>query len=86
MYESLLDSTKKYFSQVKRNSGEIKAKLQELFEDNAADYDKFHNWYNPNKFLRITNGKDEFEHYEIEKYKKSVFGDSYAIKEYKPYY
>lgn len=86
MHERIIKNAKDYFKNTKRNTADLKEKMQQLFEDNVADYDKFMNWYNPNKFLRITNGKDRYEHYVIENYKKTVFGDSYAIKEYKPYY
>jgi hypothetical protein len=86
MYEQLLFSIKKHFNKTTRTSAELKDKLQQLFEDNIADYNKFANWYDPGKPQINISGKDEFEHYLIEDFKKSVYGDSYEIKEHKPFY
>lgn len=83
MYEKILTNTKKYFGKVKKNSAEIKAKLHELFEDNVADYSKFANWYDESKPMINIIGKAEYEHYVIEDFKKSIYGDSYAIKPFK---
>lgn len=84
VYEKLLFNVKNHFKQSKRTNAELKDKLHQLFQDNIADYDKFNNWYGKdNAYIRI-GGKDEFEHYLIEDFKKSVYGDNYAIKEYKP--
>ena len=82
MYEILLYRVKNNLSNAKRTNAEIKAKLQELFEDNIADYDKLQHWYNPSKPTINVIGKAEFEHYIVEDYKKSVYGDNYAIKEF----
>ena len=79
MYEKLLFSIKKHFNKTTRTSAELK-------EDNIAEYSKFASWYDPGKLIINVGGKDEFEHYVIEDFKKSVYGDNYAIKEYKPLY
>ena len=86
MYEKLLFSIKKHFNKTTRTSAELKDKLHELFEDNIAEYSKFASWYDPGKLIINVGGKDEFEHYVIEDFKKSMYGDNYAIKEYKPLY
>ena len=86
MYEQLLFSIKKHFKKTTRTSAELKGKLHQLFQDNIADFDKFASWYDPGKPTINVIGKDEFEHYLIEDFKKSVYGDNYAIKEYKPLY
>lgn len=86
MYEKLLFNTKKHFNKTTRTSAELKGKLHQLFQDNIADFDKFASWYDSGKPTINVIGKDEFEHYLIEDFKKSVYGDNYAIKEYKPLY
>ena len=83
--ESLLDSVKNHFKQSKRTNAELYDKMHQLFQDNIADYDKFASWYSKDSLISI-GGKDEFEHYMIEDFKKSVYGESYAIKEYKSPY
>lgn len=85
MHKRIINNTKDYFKNTKRNTAELKEKMQQLFEDNVADYDKFASWYSKDSLVKIGN-QLEYEHYVIENYKKTVFGDSYAIKEYKPYY
>ena len=86
MYEQLLFSIKKHFNKTTRTSVELKDKLHELFEDNIAEYSKFASWYDPGRPISNVGDKDEFEHYVIEDIKKSMYGDNYAIKEYKPCY
>ena len=86
MYEKLLVNVKNQLAQSKRTNAELKDKLHELFEDNIAEYSKFASWYDPGKLIINVGGKDEFEHYVIEDFKKSMYGDNYAIKEYKPLY
>ena len=86
MYEKLLVNVKNQLAQSKRTNAEVKDKLHQLFQDNIADFDKFASWYDPGKPTINVIGKDEFEHYLIEDFKKSVYGDNYAIKEYKPLY
>jgi len=83
MYERILNNSKKYFSQVKRNTAEIKDKLHQLFQENIADYDKFANWYDTSKPIINVTGKAEYEHYVIEEFKKSVYGEDYDIKKFK---
>ncbi len=84
--ETLLANVENHFKQSKRTNAELFDKLHQLFQDNIADYDKFNKWYG-DEFQYISfGGKDEFEHYVIEDFKKSVYGDNYAIKEYKPLY
>lgn len=78
--ESILLNINCYFKQSKRSNGEIKAKLQELFEDNIADYDKLANWYDESTPQCNMIAKAEYEHYVIENYKKLMYGDSYEIK------
>lgn len=83
MYERILNNTKKYFSKVKRNTDELKDKMHQLFQDNIAEYEKFANWYDTSKPIINIIGKAEYEHYLIEDFKKSVYGDSYEIKKFK---
>ena len=82
--ETLIVNVKNNLLQNKRSNGELKDKLQELFEDNVADYDKFASWYGENKFIKI-GGKLKYEHEVIENFKKSVYGDSYEIKPFAYY-
>ena len=82
MYERILDNTKMYFSKVKRNAGEIKDKLHQLFQDNIADYEKFANWYDTSKPIVNVIGKAEYEHYMIEDFKKNAYGGDYDIKKF----
>lgn len=84
MYDTLLFNVKNYFKQDKKTNAELYDKLHQLFQDNIADYDKFNSWYGKDKSFTNINGKEKFEHYVIEDFKKSVYGDNYAIKEYKP--
>jgi len=86
MYETILNNTKKYFNKAKRSNAELSEKMHQLFQDNIADYDKFNNWYGKDFAYVRVGGQEEFEHYLIENYKKSVYGESYEIKEYKPFY
>ena len=82
--ETLIANVKNNLLQNKKSNGELKDKLQELFEDNVADYDKFASWYGKNKFIKI-GGKLKYEHEVIENFKKSVYGDSYEIKPFTYY-
>ena len=81
--ETLIANVKNNLVQNKRSNGELKAKLQELFEDNIAYYDKLANWYDESKPTIDVIGKDEFEHYIVEDFKKLVYGDDYEVKKYK---
>ena len=83
--ETLLVNVKNHFKQSKRTNAELFGKLHKLFEDNVADFDKFAYWYDPSKPTIDVFGKDKYEHYVVENYKKSVYGDSYVVKEYKPF-
>ena len=85
MYEKIIKSTKKYFNKRKRTVGELSDKIHQLFQDNYADYEKFAKWYDPNKPIHNNTGKLKYEHYVIENYKKSIYGDDYEIREYKGY-
>ena len=85
VYELLLYTIKNKLLQSKRTNAELSDKMHQLFQDNNADYDKFKSWYGKDSFIKIGD-KLEYEHYVIENFKKSVYGDSYAIKEYKPSY
>lgn len=80
--DKLLLTIQNKFNKSLKSHDELKSKLHELFEDNKADYDKFDSWYNPSNPLINVCGKDEYEHYVIENYKKSFYGDGYEIKEY----
>ena len=82
MYEDLINNVKNHFNQSKRTNVELYDKLHQLFKDNNADYEKFAKWYGKDhKPFNVTE-KDRFEHYLIEDYKRSVYGESYDIKEY----
>lgn len=85
MYETLLDSIKNHFHKAKRTNGEIKDKLQELFEDNIADYDKFASWYDESKPTISVIAKAEYEHYVVEDFKKLMYGGDYDVKPFEWY-
>ena len=80
--ETLLANVKNHFKQSKRSVGELSDKMHQLFQDNIADYDKFANWYDTSKPIINVIGKAEFEHYMIEDFKKSVYGDNYDVKKF----
>lgn len=78
--ETLLLNVRNYFKQSKRTNQELKDKLHELFESNNADYEKFAKWYDPSTPRIDIFGMMEYEHYVVENYKKSVYGDEYEVK------
>lgn len=80
--ETLLDSVSNYFKQDKRTNAELHDKLHQMFEDNVAEFQKYIKFYQRKMPFSIYD-KVEYEHYVIENYKKSIYGDSYEIKEYK---
>ena len=80
--ETLLLNVKNYFKQDKRTNAELKNKLHQIFKDNVATYEKYAKLYDP-KYPGSVFDKIEHEHYVIENYKKSVYGDAYEIQEYK---
>ena len=83
MYETLLNSIKNYFNQSKRTSAELSEKMHQLFQDNIADYDRLASWYDESKPTISVIAKAEYEHYIVENYKRSVYGDNYEIKKFK---
>ena len=83
MYEKLHLSIRSYFKQSKRTNHELNDKLHELFEFNNADYDKLANWYDESTPRLDIFGMMEYEHYVIENYKKSVYGDEYEVKPFR---
>lgn len=80
MYETLLLSIKNYFKQSKRTNAELSDKLHGIFESNNAEYEKLANWYDESTPRLDIFGMMEHEHYVIENYKKSVYGDEYEVK------
>ena len=84
--ETLLVNVKNRLLQNKRSNAELSDKLHGIFEDNLADYDKFASWYGKEHVPINVTERIKYEHYVIENFKKSVYGDSYAIKEYKSSY
>lgn len=84
MYDRLLNNTKNYFKRVKRNNAELKDKMHQLFQDNIANYERIAKWYDGKGGGNFIE-KAEFEHYIIEEFKKSVYGDDYEIKEFELY-
>lgn len=82
VYESLLVNSKFKLLKSNRTNAELYGKLHQLFQDNIADYEKFESWYSKKHTPFNVTEKDKFEHYMIENYKKLMYGDNYAIKEY----
>lgn len=80
--ETILVNVKNHFKQSKRTNAELSDKMHQMFQDNVADYDKFASWYSKDSFIKIGN-QLEYEHYVIEDFKKSVYGDSYEIKPFR---
>lgn len=78
--ETMLDNVKTNLLKANRTNAELYDKLQQLFQDNIADFDKFQHWYDESKPRIDIIGKAEYEHYVIEDFKRSVYGDSYEIK------
>ena len=86
VYEKLLFSTKNKLLQSKRTNAELSDKLHQLFQDNIAEFERFERWYGKDKPLIHMVAKDEYEHYVIENFKKRMYGEDYAIKEFKSIY
>lgn len=80
--ETMLLNVRTNLMQNKRTNGEIKSKLVELFESNEHAFDKLRRLYGkPNSRVgKDTFGIMQFEHDEIEKLKKRMYGDEYEIK------
>lgn len=86
MYEKLLDNVKNQFNKSTRTNAELKDKLHQLFQDNIAEYEKYEMWYGEDKPFIHMDAKDKYEHYVIENFKKRMYGEDYAIKEFKSIY
>lgn len=86
MYETLLLNIRMKLMQNKRSNGELKELLHEMFEDNSIEFNKLKSIYSKPTIRTGENifGKIEFEHNEIEKLKKRMYGDKYEIKPF-PY-
>ena len=69
------------FQENPRTINELKHKLDELFESNNKEYTKISHYYD-GKFHKDVKLYDRtrFEHYQIEKFKKSYYGDDYEIE------
>lgn len=78
--ETLLLNVRNHFKQSKRTNAELYGKLHELFDSNNVEYKKLAKWYDGNTPRFDIFGKMKYEHYVVENYKKSVYGDSYEIK------
>lgn len=80
--ETMLLNVRTNLMQNKRTNDEIKSKLVELFESNEHAFDKLRRLYGkPNYRIGINLfGKMEYEHDEMEKLKKRMYGDEYEIK------
>ena len=86
MYDRMIKGVRKYFKQSKRTNDELKHKLHQMFQDNIIDFEKYAAWYSGEHTPINVTEKVKYEHYVIENYKKSVYGDSYEIKEYESIY
>ena len=82
--ETLLLNVRNNLMQFKRTNHEIKAMLDSLRESNQHDFDKFRKLYG-NSHAKDTFGIMEFEHNEMEKLKKRMYGDDYEIKPFDDY-
>ena len=82
--ERLLLNVRNQLKQSKRTNHEIKAMLDDLFESNSKEFNKLKRIYGKTNYRIGTDifGKMQFEHYEIEKLKKRMYGDSYEIKSF----
>lgn len=82
MYETMLLNVRTNLLQNKRTNDEIKSMLDGLFESNAHAFDELRRLYGkPNYRIGINLfGKMEYEHDEMEKLKKRMYGDEYEIK------
>ena len=83
MYEQLLLGIQQHFNKPTRSNGELSDRLHQLFQDNIADYDRLASWYDESKPTISVIAKAEYEHYIVENYKRSVYGDNYEIKKFK---
>lgn len=79
--ESLLLDVRNNLKEDKRTNVELKNKLHQIFNDNLATYEKYAKLYDPKHPGSIFD-KMQHEHYVIENYKKSVYGDAYEIQEF----
>lgn len=81
--ESLLGSISNHFKKDKRTNQELKSMLCDLFESNNAEFKKMKKIYgNQSGINRDTFGLMQYEHYELEKLKKSMYGDDYEIERF----
>lgn len=82
--ETMLLNVRNKLKQSKRTNHEIKAMLDSLKESNQLKFDKLKKLYG-NSYTKDTFGIMEFEHNEMEKLKKRMYGDNYEIKPFAYY-
>ena len=82
--ENLLLKLRTNLLQDKRKNGELKDKLHEMFEFNKMEFNKIKRLYGKtnSRIGKDIFGKMQFEHYEIEKLKKEMYGDDYEIESF----
>ena len=79
MYETRILSIRMKLMHNPRSNDELKDKLHEMFESNNLEFEKMKGLYSGDGRKDIF-GKMQFEHNEVEKVKKRMYGDNYEIK------
>lgn len=76
MYHTQISNIKNKLHQNPRSIDELNDKLHQIFKNNNTKYKQIKQIYDNNSLF----GKMEYEHYQVEKVKKQIYGDSYEIK------
>lgn len=79
MYETMIPSIRMKLMHNPRSNDELKECLLELFASNNLEFEKMKGLYGGDGRKDIF-GKMQFEHNEVEKAKKRMYGDDYEIK------
>ena len=76
MYQTQILNIKNKLHQNPRSVDELNDKLHQIFKNNNSKHKQIKNIYDDNSWFK----KMEYEHYQIEKVKKQIYGDSYEIQ------
>lgn len=78
MYQELIMQLKSNFNSNPKTNDELNHMLQRLFNNTNSNYAKLKKIYNPNKYSLFD--RMQYEHYQVEKLKKEIYGDDYEIE------
>ena len=78
VYEQLLFNTKNKLLESDRSNAGLKDKLFEIFDFNNAEFEKLASIYGGDKTMIFE--RLEYEHQQLENFKKSMYGDNYTVK------